>query len=92
LSDGASKDILRWITHAPEGDVVDDYTTLVWVPLCREVAKLQISLPEREEVSLGPLAERRRPAREGGTLQTPRSVATRDLAELSGAKGDREGS
>jgi hypothetical protein len=33
--DGASKDILRWITHAPEGDVVDDYTTLVWQPLCQ---------------------------------------------------------
>jgi integrase len=48
LGDGASKDILRWITHAPEGDVVDDYTTLVWQPLCREVAKLQISLPKRE--------------------------------------------
>jgi hypothetical protein len=45
LGDGASKDILRWITHAPEGDVVDDYTTLVWQPLCREVAKLQIANP-----------------------------------------------
>jgi integrase len=41
LGDGASKDILRSITHAPEGDVVDDYTTLVWNPLCRKVAKLQ---------------------------------------------------
>lgn len=40
LGDDASKDILRWITHAPEGDVVDDYMTLVWLPLCREVAKL----------------------------------------------------
>jgi hypothetical protein len=50
LGDGASKDILRWITHAPEGDVVDDYTTLVWQPLCREVAKLQISLPKSEPI------------------------------------------
>lgn len=32
LGDGASKDILRWITHAPEGDLIDDYTTLVWRP------------------------------------------------------------
>jgi hypothetical protein len=38
------KGILRFITHAPEGDVIDDYTTLVWKPLCREVAKLQIAL------------------------------------------------
>jgi hypothetical protein len=44
LGDGASKDILRWITHAPEGDVVDDYTTLVWHPLCREVSKLDLRL------------------------------------------------
>ena len=65
LGDGASKDILRWITHAPEGDVVDDYTTLVWQPLCREVAKLQISLPKREilvvaksAISFDPLSER----------------------------------
>jgi integrase len=52
LGDGASKDIRRWITHAPEGDVVDDYTTLVWQPLCREVAKLQISLPKREQTEV----------------------------------------
>ena len=30
--------------------MVDDYTTLVWQPLCREVAKLQIGLPMREQV------------------------------------------
>jgi hypothetical protein len=53
LGDGASKDILRWITHAPEGDVVDDYTTLLWNPFCREVAKLQIGLrrPESESAN-----------------------------------------
>ena len=28
---------------------MDDYTSLVWQPLCREVAKLQISLPKREK-------------------------------------------
>jgi hypothetical protein len=30
LADGASRDILRWITDAPEGDVIDDYATLVF--------------------------------------------------------------
>jgi integrase len=52
LGDGASKDILRWITHAPEGDVVDDYTTLVWQPLCREVAKLKICLPKPDQIAI----------------------------------------
>lgn len=54
LGDGASKDILRWITHAPEGDVIDDYTTLVWNPLCREVSRLQIQLrrPEQEAAAI----------------------------------------
>jgi hypothetical protein len=56
LGDGASKDILRWITHAPEGDVIDDYTTLVWKPLCREVAKLQIRLPGRESAPIANVA------------------------------------
>jgi integrase len=37
--DGASKDILRWVTHGPTGDIVDDYTTLPWPALCGEVAK-----------------------------------------------------
>jgi hypothetical protein len=64
LGDGASKDILRWITHAPDGDVVDDYTTLVWLPLCREVAKLQISLPKPRRVSLAKVANSNEPAPE----------------------------
>ena len=53
LGGGASKDILRWTTHSPEGDVMDDYTTLVWAPLCREVAKLEITLhrPQPERVA-----------------------------------------
>jgi len=69
LGDGASKDILRWITHAPEGDVVDDYTTLVWLPLCREVAKLQISLPKPRRVSLAKVANSQELA---GERVTPR--------------------
>jgi hypothetical protein len=41
---GARKDILRWITHGPEGDIVDLYTTLPWHTLCEEVARLKIDL------------------------------------------------
>ena len=43
---GARKDILRWITHGPEGDIVSAYTTLPWTTLCEEVAKLKIRLRE----------------------------------------------
>ena len=42
LADGGRKDILRWITHGPEGDIVDLYTTLPWHTLCEEVARLEI--------------------------------------------------
>jgi integrase len=41
--DGASKEILRWGTHAPPRDVMDLYTTLEWEALCGEVAKLRVT-------------------------------------------------
>lgn len=41
-ADGANKDILRQVTHQPEGDQVDEYTTLPWASLCAEVSKLKI--------------------------------------------------
>ncbi len=44
LADGARRDILRWITHGPEGDIVSLYTTLPWDALCAEVAKLKIDV------------------------------------------------
>src|SRR5262249_26099440 len=43
-ADGARKDILRWVTHGPEGDIVSLYTTLPWAALCDEVAKLNVGL------------------------------------------------
>lgn len=46
IGDGARKDLLRWVTHGPEGDQMDDYTTPPWDALCREVASLRIRLPE----------------------------------------------
>jgi hypothetical protein len=44
LADGARRDILRWITHGPEGDIMSLYTTLPWTALCEEFAKLNIDL------------------------------------------------
>jgi len=46
LADGARKDILKWVSHGPEGDIVSLYTTLPWASLCEDVAKLRIELRE----------------------------------------------
>jgi integrase len=42
LADGARKDILRWVTHGPSGDIMDLYTTVPWTTLCDEVSKLKV--------------------------------------------------
>jgi len=44
LADGARKDVLRWITHGPTGDIMDLYTTLPWSSLCAEVRKLRVEM------------------------------------------------
>ncbi len=51
LGDGARKDLLRWITHAP-GDVFDAYTSPPWPSLCEEVAKLRVGLLEGKVLQL----------------------------------------
>jgi integrase len=41
--DGASRDILRDVTHdRSKRDAIDDYTTLQWATVCAEVAKLRL--------------------------------------------------
>lgn len=50
LSDGARKDVLRWVTHSGAGDVFDLYVTLPWPPLCEAVAALQLA-PDRGETA-----------------------------------------
>src|SRR6185503_19914861 len=49
--DGARRDVLQVITHAPDAaDVMSLYTTYPWPTLCAELSKLQIALPEQSEV------------------------------------------
>ena len=57
IADGARKDILRWITHGPSGDIMDMYTTLPWDALCREMSKLKIGLLKGEVIELPKAAE-----------------------------------
>ncbi|WP_224364234.1 tyrosine-type recombinase/integrase [Hyalangium versicolor] len=56
-ADGARKDILRWITHGPPKEIMEDYTTFPWEALCEEIAKLRIQLPVREESTVQATAE-----------------------------------
>lgn len=46
IGDGARKELLRWVTHGPEGDIVDAYTTPPWHVLCEQVAMFKLTLPE----------------------------------------------
>jgi integrase len=58
LGDGGRSDILRWVTHSrPKAATIDDYTTLVWNPLCEEVAKLRIALRRAAPTSISPIAK-----------------------------------
>ena len=41
-ADGARKDILRLVTHGPEGDILDIYSEMPWQPLCEAVMALRI--------------------------------------------------
>lgn len=52
LADGARKDVLRWVTHGPEGDIVDLYTTLPWSALCEAVAVLRVERREGAVIDL----------------------------------------
>jgi integrase len=42
LSDGARKDVLRWVSHGTSVDVMDLYTTLPWPALCEAVSCLRL--------------------------------------------------
>jgi integrase len=42
--DGGDPSVLKWITHAPPRSAFDGYTREQWDRLCREVAKLRVSV------------------------------------------------
>jgi integrase len=53
-ADGATKDLLRLVTHGPEGDIVDIYTEMPWSALCAEVAKLKLAPPAPKPLGVVP--------------------------------------
>lgn len=42
---GADTTLLRYCTHGPSREIMDVYSEIPWVDLCREVGKLQIGSP-----------------------------------------------
>ncbi len=72
-ADGARKDLLRLVTHGPEGDIVDIYTEMPWEPLCAEVAKLRVRRrsPEPEVLQIAVGAEASAGPPDDGSLVTP---------------------
>ena len=70
-ADGARKDLLRLVTHGPEGDIIDIYSEMPWAPLCKEIAKLQLG-PSCQEVAMLELV------RDNGKLASdPRGIRKR---------------
>lgn len=58
IADGASKDILRWATHAPDSwDIVDKYTSMEWQALCREISKLDLKRVPAPATNLFPITK-----------------------------------
>ncbi len=49
--DGARKDVLEQITHAPRGNILDVYTTLPWPTLCEAVSVLKVRRLAPDEVA-----------------------------------------
>ena len=85
-ADGASKDVLRIITHGPSGDVMDDYTTLPWAALCAEVQKLNIELRGDREVTRLPL----RAVAGGPVYQAATGPLTAHLQPIASTRNERQ--
>jgi integrase len=52
IAGGGRKDILRWISHGPTGEILDVYTTLPWATLCSEILHLKVERPSGQVVPI----------------------------------------
>ncbi|MFH0900455.1 MAG: hypothetical protein V2A73_07485, partial [Pseudomonadota bacterium] len=50
---GASRDVIRRITHTSQRDIMDGYVRTQWPTMCQEVAKLKVDLPTAGNVPEG---------------------------------------
>ncbi len=51
-ADGARKDLIDLVTHAPSAEMVDVYSSFDWPTLCAEVAKLKLELRTGQLVAM----------------------------------------
>lgn len=81
LADGARRDILRWVSHGPEGDIVSAYTSLPWDALCAEVVKLRLVTVQLQS----PPGKEKAPKVQGlgGSIGVPRAGFEADQCEAS---------
>jgi len=59
---GANRDHVTWITHGAPGDMLGDYTTMPWEPLCAAVSCLQVG-PAPGSFSVPPTTSLLHPAK-----------------------------
>ncbi len=91
LADGARKDVLKWVTHGPPGDIMDLYTTLPWSALCEAVSCLRIDLLEGKLIELPRAVAVGAEADFGtvlGTVESP--VAISERLQLLRERGGRD--
>jgi integrase len=53
LTDGASRDVLKRVTHGAKGDILDQYTSFDWPTLCAAVSKLKLGVKQRAVKAVG---------------------------------------
>jgi integrase len=81
--DGAERDVLRLVTHAPSSDVIDLYTSVQWERRCAEVAKIR--LKRRKSAKILTLT----PSLAAAALLHSRRAANDDAGLPSEAPGNR---
>lgn len=85
--DGARRDVLEQITHAPKRSIMDLYTTLPWPTLCEAVRSIKVRRRSQKAVHWRLVAMRE--AQPDGSEPTVVSTAERQLQEAGGGAGSR---
>jgi integrase len=85
--DGASRDVLRPMTHPGKQDIVDLYTTLPWPIRCAAIAKLRVDTPAAAHNGGNAATARRTCSRRKPALGRPsRTVVGSPASRGAGAK------
>jgi integrase len=88
---GAHKDILRWVTHGPEADIMDSYTTPGWPTLCATISAIELPpfAPTSEAIPIAAVAGGRGHSPDtalGPKTKTPESFQESGVKDLRGGR------